>query len=141
MTINWVAPIVFHTSYNYFTRTEWKIPFAGTCLPFCCLETACITPLFIRVLHNNGCTLYNIKILSNHENAVPPLVYVFVSLRLQIILASIATMSEKWSLCHGEERKEMKILRPHRTLVFQHFGNPCSCHLHNDFRICFVVLI
>jgi hypothetical protein len=31
---------------------------AGTCLPIRCLETGCVTPLFIRLLHNNGCTRY-----------------------------------------------------------------------------------
>jgi hypothetical protein len=30
-----------------------------SCLPIRCLETGCITPLFIRLLHSNGCTHYN----------------------------------------------------------------------------------
>jgi hypothetical protein len=28
---------------------------AGTCLPISCLESGCITPLFIRLFHSNGC--------------------------------------------------------------------------------------
>jgi hypothetical protein len=57
--------------YNHFQRTEWKTQFAtvsivvcvyaaaGTCLPIRFLERDCIKPLFIRLLHNNGCTRYN----------------------------------------------------------------------------------
>jgi hypothetical protein len=32
----------------------------GMCLPIRCLETGCITPLFIRLLRSNGCTRHNI---------------------------------------------------------------------------------
>jgi hypothetical protein len=35
---------------------------AWTCLPIRCLETGCITPLFIRLLHSNGCTRYTILV-------------------------------------------------------------------------------
>jgi hypothetical protein len=34
---------------------------AGTCLPIRCLETGSTTPFFIRLLHSNGCTRYNMK--------------------------------------------------------------------------------
>jgi hypothetical protein len=33
------------------------------CIPIRCLETGCITPLFIRPLHNNGCTCYLLRCL------------------------------------------------------------------------------
>jgi hypothetical protein len=33
----------------------------GTCLPIRCIETCCLTPLYIRLLHGNGCTRYNKK--------------------------------------------------------------------------------
>jgi hypothetical protein len=57
-----VAPILFFI-------TPWRGPrrqhpvfsvacvtvAAGTCLPIRCLKTGCITPLFILLLHRNGC--------------------------------------------------------------------------------------
>jgi hypothetical protein len=67
------------------------------------------------------------------------LIHTFISLRLHTILASILIVSEKWSLCHGEEWKRMKIEKcvasingkgPHMMLwVFKRFDNPCNCHL------------
>jgi hypothetical protein len=35
---------------------------AGTCLPIRCLETGCLTPLFIHLLHSNGCTRHIINV-------------------------------------------------------------------------------
>jgi hypothetical protein len=50
--------------YNHFARTEQKTPFltvtiVQTYLPIRCLETGCVTPLFIRLLYCNDCISYN----------------------------------------------------------------------------------
>jgi hypothetical protein len=34
---------------------------AGTCFRICCLETDCVTPLFIRLFHGNSSTRYSMK--------------------------------------------------------------------------------
>jgi hypothetical protein len=59
---NWVAQIIFliitlhwpSTRHHY--KGNYIVVFvfvaAGTCLPTRCLETGCITPLFIRLLHS-----------------------------------------------------------------------------------------
>jgi hypothetical protein len=37
---------------------------AGTCIPIRCLETGCITTLFIRLLHSNGCCLVSFEVFA-----------------------------------------------------------------------------
>jgi hypothetical protein len=62
-----VAPILFFITPRRGPRRQHPVsPVAcvtvatGTCLPIRSLETGCITPLFIRLLHSNGCRCYNI---------------------------------------------------------------------------------
>jgi hypothetical protein len=66
---NLVAPIVFHITtlhrlsrkrlFNSNSIVMCVFTAAVTCSRIRCLETGCITPLFIRLLHSNGCTCYN----------------------------------------------------------------------------------
>jgi hypothetical protein len=69
MTTNWVASIVFlittlhGPSWKHLFQ-QWLYCFerfvsVGTCLPIRCLETGCMTPLFIRLLHSNSCQRYS----------------------------------------------------------------------------------
>jgi hypothetical protein len=53
-------PLCTNRVENSSTIVECVFFAAGTFLPIRCLETGCITPLFIRLFRGNGCRRYNI---------------------------------------------------------------------------------